>query len=330
MGEGAPLIPSNQEGGEAQSLSSRHTVHHAGLPNGLESPVPPITLARQDEAVLPGTSYLKPQQLVEPPRKKRWAFFPQFIVGSALTLGIISLIGFLIIEGSRNREFTSGDCEGADAKGIQASLLINLIAAPSLTFSQAKLVDLVWDTIFGQGGRFLHAWGLYRVVARCLTATMESNSIPMNHYLDLSFSTTSLNSFWAAFSLLFDKRKFQPIYLRLWLIFAIAYVLGFSTLWSAATGYISRSIPTYSVQGTTYVSLRSRELTLCWVFDDERVTINGSDTIIHGPQFSQLISDAHGIHLDNINILDSDLPDEMDEFVDVYACENISLPNAGS
>ena len=111
--------------------------------------------------------------------------------------------------------------------------------------------------------------------------------------------------------------------LILWLLFSIIYVLSFATVWSATTGYISGSVPTFNVAGITYTSTKSPELTVCWVLEDDRVTLNGTKRIIIGPP----AGDAFGYHPSNLrNPLWSQgnlqptrnqLPKEMNDFMDV-------------
>lgn len=76
------------------------------------------------------------------------------------------------------------DCGGYSVPAVERSFYINLQIARDLSFTRAKLLDLAWDTIVGQGGRFLHGWLLYQVAAAQLAWMMEYSSVPYYFQLD--------------------------------------------------------------------------------------------------------------------------------------------------
>lgn len=76
------------------------------------------------------------------------------------------------------------DCGGYSVPAVERSFYINLQIARDLSFTRAKLLDLAWDTIVGQGGRFLHGWLLYQVAAAQLSWMMEYSSVPYYFQLD--------------------------------------------------------------------------------------------------------------------------------------------------
>lgn len=76
------------------------------------------------------------------------------------------------------------DCGGYSVPAVERSFYINLQIARDLSFTRAKLLDLAWDTVLGQGGRFLHGWLLYQVAAAQLAWMMEYSSVPYYFQLD--------------------------------------------------------------------------------------------------------------------------------------------------
>lgn len=76
------------------------------------------------------------------------------------------------------------DCGGYSVPAVERSFYINLQIARDLSFTRAKLLDLAWDTVVGQGGRFLHGWLLYQVAASQLAWMMEYSSVPYYFQLD--------------------------------------------------------------------------------------------------------------------------------------------------
>lgn len=219
------------------------------------------------------------------------------------------------------------NCESVGTSGMERGFLVDRYMIYDVSFTRAKLFDLAWDTIVGQGLRFFHAWVLYHVIARCLTATMETETVPHEAYLDLHFSTVSFNSIWSSFSFIFTRKPVRAVRFALWLLFSISYVLSFATIWSAATGYISGSLPTFKVSGITSISTKSPEFTVCWVLEDDRVTPNGTKRVITGPS----VGHAFGHNTSNLHKplwsqgtvqpTRNTLPTGMDDFMDFYSCK---------
>lgn len=50
----------------------------------------------------------------------------------------------------------SQDCGGYSVPSIERGFYINWQVPKTLAFAEAKLLDLAWDTIIGQGGKFVH------------------------------------------------------------------------------------------------------------------------------------------------------------------------------
>lgn len=67
----------------------------------------------------------------------------------------------------------------------------------NFTFTNAKIIDVAWDTAIGQGGRLLHGWILYRcVMRRLLLYAMEHYYVTSKYYLTISWSRASLELLW--------------------------------------------------------------------------------------------------------------------------------------
>ena len=91
-----------------------------------------------------------------------------------------------------------GFCDKASVSASAQRFIIDVRFGGSYTYTQAKLIDVAWDLLVGQGGRLLHAWLLCRyVVSDALVWTMERSAVPYHYYINLSFSTVSLWSLWS-------------------------------------------------------------------------------------------------------------------------------------
>ncbi|KAK6855142.1 hypothetical protein PG995_008674 [Apiospora arundinis] len=309
---------SSSEVEEAISLVSlNRSTQHLSIHSPVSSTCIEESVSENNEGRSTTSFHLLPKLLRRPKRRRKRIIYAEIF----LLLGILGASGFgssfLFSTKSYPSDNLETDCDGASASGTQRAFLVDIYIAQNLSFTRAKILDLAWDTIIGQGMKFFHAWLLYYVITRCLTATMEIDPIPYNTYLYLQLSTVSLSSLWSSARLLSVKRPFRVLRLGLWLIFEIAYVLGFAVVWSATTGYISGSRPTYAVSGIPHVTIPSPELSLCWVLDDTRLAPAGGRRVIKGPQaelkgpFNLLMADLDPI----LNPMGSD----MDEFMDIFS-----------
>jgi hypothetical protein len=178
------------------------------------------------------------------------------------------------------------DCTAQNTQAFERSFYINIRVGDNLSFAQAKLLDLAWDSIVGQGGRFVHGWILYHVAARTITWMMEISAIPIYFHLDMLFSTTSLMCLWSTSRLLFSKQPRRTALAAVWLLLGILYTLLFATIWGGATGYLSPGTPSYRMPDQSYATRDSNELRYCWVVEPGRVGGLKSNLII-GPSISQ-------------------------------------------
>lgn len=158
------------------------------------------------------------------------------------------------------------------------------------TFTQAKVIDVVWDTTVGQGGRLLHGWILYRcVMRRLLIDAMEHHHVTFRYFFTVSWARASLESLWAILKDIVYMKGSTTILCTTLLVYALGYTLLFPVLWSAATGYVNLSHRLYAMPDATLVPLNTRDLALCWVLDGNRLNISEGH-IEMGPDFSALNS----------------------------------------
>lgn len=160
----------------------------------------------------------------------------------------------------------------------------------NFTFTNAKIVDVAWDTAIGQGGRLLHGWVLYRcVMRRLLLYAMDCHCVTYGYYVTISTSGASLSSFWRLLRELPSVRGVKALFCTLMLVYALGYTLMSSVIWSAATGYTNFSHRLYPMPDATMVSLDSADLSLCWALDGRRFGWP-EDRVEIGPDFSVISS----------------------------------------
>jgi len=74
------------------------------------------------------------------------------------------------------------------------------------------------------------------------------------------------------------------------LALAVAQVLFFATIWSAATGYQSTGAITYAMPDQSWVTKDSDNLRICWVLDSQRPELAGViDGAILGSKYGTLL-----------------------------------------
>ncbi|KAI1363668.1 hypothetical protein F5Y08DRAFT_354276, partial [Xylaria arbuscula] len=162
----------------------------------------------------------------------------------------------------------------------------------NFTFTQAKVIDVAWDTVIGQGGRLFHGWILYRcIIYPLLVLAMEISTVTYPYYTTLSFSQASFKTLVESFKMLRLTRSYSILFCTILLIYTLTYTLLFPLVWSAATGYVSLSHKLYAMPGDEIVSLDSEHLSLCWVLDPTKLNLS-APLIEIGPDFSTLLSNS--------------------------------------
>ncbi|KAI3323718.1 hypothetical protein HD806DRAFT_543936 [Xylariaceae sp. AK1471] len=202
---------------------------------------------------------------------------------------------------------------------------LNVHAIRGLSFTRAKLIDLLWDTVVGQGGRFIHGLVLHQLVSRALTLLMERSVLPYSFLIPVRFSTVSIESLWSCCRILFVTKPIRTTAITIGLLFTIGHVLAFATFWSAATGYEAETVPAYEIAAPgTFISKESEQLTLCWSVPNlDRVGPYLNKTII-GPTFSRAYGSWENIgdkkEFERLRMRSkSPLVDTSEDFQNIYA-----------
>lgn len=144
-------------------------------------------------------------------------------------------------DGSRRGSDISCDLVATNASSFEKTFSIDLRSQSQLSFAQAKFIDVVWDLLIGQGGRLLLVWLSYIVFMDGLARLMETSAVSFDFYASIVFSTSSLTATWHAFKAISTSHGWRGRAFLAWFGFATIYVLAYSTLMSAATGYINPS-----------------------------------------------------------------------------------------
>jgi len=220
--------------------------------------------------------------------------------------------------------------EDCDAQAFQTFwqrlLYINIkpTGYTNLSLTDAKLIDLFWNTIVGQGGRFLHGWVLYHIVARSITWMTEYSALPYHFQLNMLFSTVSVMSVSSSIRLLMTRQQLRTTLTVLWLLLSVSYVLAFPTIWGAASGYLSPTRPGYLMPDDTTIysdNNRSQEFQLCWIVYDER-TSHILPSVVVGPSLWAPVPDQRGKYENHTSFWPPSSPSAQEKsYDDLEACE---------
>ncbi|KAK4503501.1 hypothetical protein PRZ48_004416 [Zasmidium cellare] len=120
------------------------------------------------------------------------------------------------------------------------------LASGSLTFTQAKAIDIIWDLVVGRGGQMLLCVLAYPPMRKSLLTALERHSMHMPVVASLAFEHFSVVSWWATTRELFRGWSWR-LFGYLWMII---YLLIFGTIVSAMTGYQANMRPYYSEQNS--------------------------------------------------------------------------------
>ncbi|KAK3314248.1 hypothetical protein B0H66DRAFT_504169 [Apodospora peruviana] len=127
--------------------------------------------------------------------------------------------------------------------GIEDFFQITM-GAGALTFTEAKVIDVIWDTVVGRVGQALLAFFLWRAFSTYFTASISAKKDPITY-----------NTYWFTFvddnptfiSLYHITRDFfttpsrRSNFAKAFIVISIVFVLAFPILASAMTGYKANS-----------------------------------------------------------------------------------------
>ena len=235
------------------------------------------------------TSRLPPKPL--PGRRK---YRPFFVVSLATTVIIIALsvllsaIKYMLPSpGWDGLQLTGISCDLMDTQNssrLESAFQINLRGAAHLSFAEAKFVDLFFDLLVGQGGRFLLAAISYAVFMDALLRSMEISPVPYRLYASLVFSPTSLAATWQSIRAISTTKGWRAKTYLVWCALAMSYVLLFPTLIESATGYVSPSSTGFNIANGTMVTADSDQLFSCLnVTGGLLLGQDQNDTLVKGP-----------------------------------------------
>ena len=229
---------------------------------------------------------LPPMTLSRQKTKRAVAFVTLLVI--ALIVGFVFIVPFQgrFAPGNFDISFSnSNTCDLATLTGntVQSAFTINLRCSSHLTYAEAKTIDVIRDLFVGQGGRLFLGWISYRVFMDCLLRLMETSAVSYELYASLAFESTCLMSLLNLLKALFRMKGWRSKIFLVWFFFSTLYVLAFSTLISAGSGYVTPSTAGLTMTDGTFLT-PFNQLTQCFNLGEYGSLIGlANDTIVPGP-----------------------------------------------
>ncbi|KIW69433.1 hypothetical protein PV04_05310 [Phialophora macrospora] len=108
-----------------------------------------------------------------------------------------------------------------------------------LAFSTAKFIDVVWDIVVGRGGQALLAFVTFKVSSQYLAMAMLKAPVSYNTFESLAFVPPTLVRTVRLTGDLLTNRGWRARLIMVWIALSSLFVLGFSSLITAMSGYSS-------------------------------------------------------------------------------------------
>lgn len=273
---------------------------------------------------------------------RRGIHFPEFnLLPFLYSCFVLSFLGSVLVnwffKTPNARVSSVNECDNTDPESMTMTeryFQIDISAAGGLSFAQAKMIDLVWDVGFAQGGRLFHGWMLYHLVCRVMTWALQQYSMPYPLLIDLLFWPDSLKSLWSSLRYVgWGKKRVSVLLVMVLLAYSTAHVLFFGALWSSTTGYQSTGDAVFTMYDGSWVGYQNDSLRFCWLLDLQRLErgLPAGEVVLGPPYntvFQSLFDINSGAGTNQIwgkgkisNILNHSSRD----FTDIYACKPSSF-----
>jgi len=140
-----------------------------------------------------------------------------------------------------------------------------------MSFQAAKAVDIAWDIAVGGGGQTLLAWITYKVSTKWLTKTMESAPVSYTTFESLAFTPPSFLRAWNIVPDIRTSRVMKARLTLIWIILSSLFVLSFSTLIAAMSGYNTNTFAAMQTYDGELVPWNEYQVIQFGIHDAERV-----------------------------------------------------------
>jgi succinate dehydrogenase hydrophobic anchor subunit len=150
-----------------------------------------------------------------------------------------------------------------------------------MTFAQAKVVDVVWDVVFGRGGQALLTFLSWKVFTQYVTTSMQVSPVTFSTFRTIFVQGEA--SALGVWRLIADFSRRRGLQSRLAMVFVVAtmvFILAFPVLASAMTGYSANVEPFVRGEGAEYVPFEKLRALYFVVHDGERIGLGKGEKVM--------------------------------------------------
>ncbi|KAI0814071.1 hypothetical protein GGR55DRAFT_633933 [Xylaria sp. FL0064] len=154
----------------------------------------------------------------------------------------------------------------------------------SFTFTQAKVIDIVWDIVIGRAGQGILAYYSWRTFADYATVSMETAPITYTSFIILFMeSGPSLKSIFQLLRDFLAYRRLKSKVAATWIILSMLFVLAWPTLIAALSGYSPNTGAYVKDVDGNFVPYNEFRLLSYIIHDGKRINLTDDYTIPFGP-----------------------------------------------
>ncbi|KAH4006604.1 hypothetical protein HBI13_161020 [Parastagonospora nodorum] len=150
-----------------------------------------------------------------------------------------------------------------------------------MAFAQAKVVDVVWDVVFGRGGQALLTFLSWKVFTQYVTTSMQVSPVTFSTFRTIFVQGEA--SALGAWRLVADFSRRRGLQSRLAMVFVVVtmvFILAFPVLASAMTGYSANVEPFVRGEGAEYVPFEKLRALYFVVHDGDRIGLGKGEKVM--------------------------------------------------
>ncbi|KAK8006108.1 hypothetical protein PG991_012405, partial [Apiospora marii] len=154
---------------------------------------------------------------------------------------------------------------------------INIVAARSLSFSAAKVIDVVWDTVGGRGFAVAMAFLSFKVFRQYLAVSMRRHPVTYQVFraIYLESEPTIVSTYRLIKDCVTGRRRVVPPTALAFMVATVVFILLFPTLSGSMTGYINLSRGFVQASGGEMVPFDSLDFVAYIIHDGWRLNLTG-------------------------------------------------------
>ncbi|KAF6825230.1 hypothetical protein CMUS01_09902 [Colletotrichum musicola] len=177
------------------------------------------------------------------------------------------------------------------------------VAWGTLTFANAKLIDVVWDVVFGRGGQALLAWISWSVFSDYVAASIQGSPVTYETFRTIFLQETpTLYSTWCLARDFVRSHGLRSRVVMVYVVCVAVFILAFPTLGSAMSGYQTNSGAFVRGYGGELIKYSDFDFVAYVIHDGWRVNLTGDFAVTYAKSSyssntEQLVNDRYGSYL---------------------------------